>query len=218
MTKKPPKTAPCREDPMLIVDKNATPQSIRKTMQAATLSPEWRAADVTRTTAPRPMEFDYLDSVAILREQAEAVNAGDMRHVEAMLINQAVALEGVFVDLVRKASLQTTMPHIEGFMKLALRAQNQSRATLETLGNIKQPRAVFVKQANIAHGHQQVNNAHACENIKTQKEQNELLEVTEYERMDTRTQSQAGGNDSSMEAVGTKHRRANSPRQSKVKP
>lgn len=103
-------------------------------------------------------------------------------------------------------------------MKLALRAQNQSRATLETLGNIKQPRAVFVKQANIAHGHQQVNNAHACENIKTQKEQNELLEVTEYERMDTRTQSQAGGNDSSMEAVGTKHRRANSPRQSKVKP
>jgi hypothetical protein len=46
-------------------------------------------------------------------------------------------------------------------MRLALRAQNQARATLETLSTVKNPPhpATFVRQQNIAHGAQQVNNA-----------------------------------------------------------
>jgi len=44
-------------------------------------------------------------------------------------------------------------------LKLALRAQNQCRATIETLSVVKNPpTATFVRQANIAAGHQQVNN------------------------------------------------------------
>jgi hypothetical protein len=43
-------------------------------------------------------------------------------------------------------------------MKLALKAQNQSRA-LHTLMQRHQPKqTAFIKQANIAHGYQQVNN------------------------------------------------------------
>jgi hypothetical protein len=41
---------------------------------------------------------------------------------------------------------------------MALRAQNQSRATLETLSAMKNPSVVITKQANISAGHQQVNN------------------------------------------------------------
>jgi hypothetical protein len=48
----------------------------------------------------------------------------------------------------------------ERFMRLALKAQSQCRSTIESLAEIKNPSSVaFVKQANIAKGHQQVNNA-----------------------------------------------------------
>jgi hypothetical protein len=46
-------------------------------------------------------------------------------------------------------------------MRLALKAQGQCRATLETLAAIKNPPVVFAKQRNISHGHQQVNNGAA---------------------------------------------------------
>jgi hypothetical protein len=45
------------------------------------------------------------------------------------------------------------------FLRLAFKAQSQSRATLETLAFTQNPRSVeFVRQANIANGPQQVNN------------------------------------------------------------
>jgi hypothetical protein len=50
------------------------------------------------------------------------------------------------------------MKNCEIYLRLALKAQNQCRMTLETLATIKNPPAVFAKQANIAHGPQQVNN------------------------------------------------------------
>ena len=43
-------------------------------------------------------------------------------------------MSSLFTRLAERAMEQTTMPHIEGFMRLALRAQSQCRATLETLG------------------------------------------------------------------------------------
>ena len=50
------------------------------------------------------------------------------------------------------------------YLRLALKAQSQCRATLATLAAVKNPQPVaFVRQANIAHGPQQVNNAAAAE-------------------------------------------------------
>ena len=43
-------------------------------------------------------------------------------------------------------------------MRMAFRAQNQCRMTLETLSNIKNPPVIFAKQANFSGGHQQINN------------------------------------------------------------
>ena len=40
-------------------------------------------------------------------------------------------------------------------MRMALKAQNQCRMTLETLATIKNPPVVFAKQANTAQGPQQ---------------------------------------------------------------
>ena len=54
------------------------------------------------------------------------------------------------------------MPNLEGFMRMALRPQSQCRATLETLATIKNPPIIYAKQANIANGHQQINNGTAA--------------------------------------------------------
>ena len=97
----------------------------------------------------------------------------------------------------------------EAYLKLALRAQSQCRATLETLAEIKHPRSVaFVEQANIAHGHQQVNNAPTRAD-EIENSQSKLLEQTDGERLDTGTTSTAGGADTPMEAVGAINRAKN---------
>jgi len=54
------------------------------------------------------------------------------------------------------------MDNLDRYLELALRAQSQSRATWDALATIKNPPvAGYVRQANIAHGPQQVNNTSA---------------------------------------------------------
>jgi hypothetical protein len=105
-------------------------------------------------------ELSLTDMVASLREHGEAVNRGDLAAAERMLNAQAVALNTIFGELARRAALNmgTYMGATESYLRLALKAQSQSRATIETLAAIKNPPTVFARQANIAHGPQQVNN------------------------------------------------------------
>ena len=105
------------------------------------------------------------------------------------------------------------MKNLEAYSRMALKAQNQCRMTLETLATIKNPPIVYAKQANIAHGHQQVNNGtptptHA---EKNQTSPNELLEADTHEqqRLDTRAPGKAGGTDQAMATMGKRHRRKN---------
>jgi hypothetical protein len=111
------------------------------------------------------------------------VNVGNLQTMEAMLVSQATALQTIFTDLARKAQAQTYQKQFEVYLGLALKAQAQSRATISALVDLKYPRqATFVKQANIAHGPQQVNNvdmpsdAVASRGKKQKTEQNKLLE------------------------------------------
>ena len=128
----------------------------------------------------------------VLRDQAAAVNRGELNHVEAMLMNQATALQSLFARLAERGMSCDTIVPFEANLRMALRAQSQCRATLETLAAIKNPPVVFAKQANInqGNGNQQVNNGipasatHAGEIIN---QPNELLEAQHGERMDTGT-------------------------------
>ena len=97
-----------------------------------------------------------------LSERAQALQ-GDtpLRQVEEMLLAQANALNAMFTSLAERATKQEYMKNMEAFTRLALKAQSQCRATLETLAEIKQPRHVVIaQQANLAH-QQQVNNGTA---------------------------------------------------------
>jgi hypothetical protein len=73
---------------------------------------------------------------------------------------QAVALNANFANLALRAQVNVGeyLDAAERYMCLALKAQGQCRATLETLALVKNP-PVFARQRNIANGPQQVNNA-----------------------------------------------------------
>jgi|WetSurMetagenome_2_1015567.scaffolds.fasta_scaffold32360_3 hypothetical protein len=78
-----------------------------------------------------------------------------------MLAAQAAALNAMFRELARRASLNMGeyLDASERYMRLALKAQGQCRATLEMLAAMKNPPVVFARQANINNGGQQrVNN------------------------------------------------------------
>lgn len=92
---------------------------------------------------------------------ARATHGGDLAKAEAMLIAQAASLNAVYCELARRSAhnLGEFLGAAETYMRLALKAQAQCRATLETLAAIKNPPVVFARQANINNGgQQQVNN------------------------------------------------------------
>jgi hypothetical protein len=99
------------------------------------------------------------DVADALRDKITEIQNGDMKSIEAMLISHAQALQTIFVSLGRKAAAQSQLGHYTAIMNLALKAQNQSRSTIQTFLELKFPKqATFVKQANIANGLQQINN------------------------------------------------------------
>lgn len=148
-----------------------------------------------------------------VQSKVKLVQGGDLGGVEAMLLAQAMSLQTTYASLMRRASAQEHLNPYQVHMTLALKAQAQSRATLQTLIELKMPRhaATFIKQANVAHGHQQVNNgapataeiAAPAGNIETAP--SKLLEadasptfeyvskgVNEHERLEQRAPRAAG--------------------------
>lgn len=143
------------------------------------------AATVRLFAAPWMGELGLTESIGALKSELAAVKAGDMASVEEMLFGQAKALEAVFHACLNRAAtnLGQYPDAVDRYMRLGMKAQSQCRTTLEALAEVKNPRAVaFVRQANIANGHQQViNEARAGE---VDNRPNELLEATHVTRLD----------------------------------
>lgn len=154
--------------------------------------------------------FDAVDVTACLNAMVDAagrVNRGGMGDLEAMLTAQVIALNAVFTQLARRAqiNLGEHLDATDRYMRLALKAQGQCRATAETLATIKNPPIVFARQANIAHGPQQVNNGlPLARGGNPETEPNKLLEA-HGERMDGGTTDAAGASHPALAAVGTIH-------------
>lgn len=162
------------------------------------------------------------ETVRALEAEAAAVQRNDLSNAEAMLINQAHLLNTAFTYLMDKAKLNlySNLDAAEKLARLAFKAQAQCRASLETLSEMKAPKApaTFVKQANFAAGHQQVNNGagpadqyaraggRAGDRIPT----NELLETLHESRLDARAASPASLANPQLEAVAAIDRPTNS--------
>jgi hypothetical protein len=169
-------------------------------------SPDLAAYRVIGMMQPKNFSegIDTPTMLAVLRDQAAAVQRGDLSHAEAMLINQASALQALFVRLSEKAMEQTHMPNLEGFMRMALRAQSQCRATLETLAAIKNPPIVYARQANVTTGPQQINNGTAIPSRAREIEtgQTQLSGGTHELLPDTRASGNASRVNPALETLG----------------
>lgn len=164
-------------------------------------------------------ELSLTDMVASLRTHGEAVNRGDLSAAERMLNAQAVALNTIFAEMARIAHCNLfKVPDVaDRYLRLALKAQSQSRATVETLAAIKNPPVVFARQANIAHGPQQVNNGPAPNSTpasahpgETVSAPTELLEDSTHGStpLDTRATKAASRTHPQLEPVGALDRPA----------
>lgn len=101
------------------------------------------------------------DIDAELRANGDAVVAGDLGRVERMLIAQAITLDTMFANLAERSTRQEYMKNTEIYLRLALKAQSQCRATAEALALLKNPQP-YIRQANLVQGgNQQVNNTYA---------------------------------------------------------
>ena len=100
-------------------------------------------------------------------------------------------------------------------MRMALRAQSQCRAMLETLAAIKNPPIVYAPQANVTTGPQQVDNGVAARSHakEIEIEPNELSEVGNELLPAAGTLSLTCRVNQEVEAVGEVHRRKVARRQ-----
>lgn len=161
-------------------------------------------------------ESGLTETVDALRSKVEKVKAGDLSDLEALLTAQATALDSIFTEMARRAALNmgTYIEPTEVYLRLAFKAQAQAVRTIEALGELKNPRAVaFVKQANISHGHQQVNNgvqagnppAHGNNSIQS----NELSGASNELLPDARASQVESGVNPPVEALAELNRAAN---------
>ena len=193
-------------------------QTEAQALSRAALRPSINCASVIEAYQGNLMgkDVDLSELAAGLNDTFKRVEDGDLSTLEAMLVAQATALQTMFASLARRAATQEHLRQYETFMGLALKAQAQSRATITALVDLKYPRqAMFVKQANIAHGPQQVNNGPAAGADpersaqartyarQTQPPQNELLEEARHgsTHLDTSATAKATRSHHAVEAV-----------------
>jgi hypothetical protein len=194
-----------RKNVQLLVNKGDSEEVAERKLAALVISPEFAACRIINGAEKKSgigedVDVPYL--MEQLRNSAVAVNRGDLTQAEAMLMNQATALQSLFARLAERGMGCDLAPAFESNMRMALRAQSQCRATLETLAAIKNPPIVYAKQANIANGPQQINNGAPSRAQENENQQSKLLEAQHGEWLDTRTAGAAVGADKTMAAVG----------------
>lgn len=144
----------------LVIIKEKGKSSERQFAELSLSAPVLNAV-TTQTFSQNMMgEINITEAVNVMREKVSNVNAGNLNDLEATLTAQTVSLDTIFNELARRAALNmgTNMQVTESYMRLALKSQSQCARTIEVLAAMKNPPVVFAKQANISHGHQQVNN------------------------------------------------------------
>jgi hypothetical protein len=157
--------------------------------------------------------LEHLDVPTMLEhlgEQANAVNRGSLEQAEAMLINQATALQALFVRLSERAMSVDTIPPFDANMRFALMAQRQCTKALETLALIKQGPTVIARSANVVNGPQQVNVGGTANDARARgadlNSANGLLEANDGKRLDHGAPSATGCTNRVVEALGAEQR------------
>ena len=115
------------------------------------LRPTVQAADTLEAYDKSYGDLDLSGLIAALTEQTKASNDGDMGRAEAMLTTQAHTLDAIFNNLATRAIKAEYMNDLDTYLKLALWAQSQCKATWETLSAIKNPPVWVMSDKRTSH-------------------------------------------------------------------
>jgi hypothetical protein len=148
------------------------------------LAPEFKAAVTAQAYAPLIGETDLAAVLKRLGEMSTGSVKDNARDLEYMLTSQAISLDSIFNRLAIQAhaSIGKHPKVVDVYLRLALKAQSQCRATAETLANLKSPRQ-YISQTNVATALQV--------NIER-----------EGHHVDARTKGSHADSDSNVEALG----------------
>jgi hypothetical protein len=170
-----------------ITTKNASTVKTKKSSAPST-APENTAEDIAKVllhpvsgavltldSIPSvPTGFDRSHIGTEMLAQIAEVKGGDLGRSEAMLVTQTHVLDSLFNGLVQLA-MEKHLDVAGVLLPLALKAQNQCRATIEALDRIKNPRSyAVIHQANVTHGPQQVNNGAPAGRPRSKPRQNKI--------------------------------------------
>ena len=149
---------------MLVVKpKAATPAAAIKdgTYKASLTTRSYLTSHTMKAYSGIPSDsLEVTDLVSALKKAGDEVVGGDLGRIERTLTSQFLTLDTIFASLAERSKRQEYMKQMEVYLRLALKAQAQARATAEALAMLKNPQP-YIRQANIAQGHQQVNNSYA---------------------------------------------------------
>jgi hypothetical protein len=205
-----PKATTVKRDPNTLVAETKPNEEQAVSLARTTLRPSIKGAVTIKEYSKKYGDLDLMGLVGELSDQAKAANEGNLKRAEGMLMVQAHTLDAIFNNLAQRAINAEYMDNLDRYLRLALKAQSQCRATLETLAAVKNPAPVaFVRQANIANGPQQVNNGVAANASRagiSENQPNKVLEHQHGERLDFGTTGATGSTDSPMETVGAVNR------------
>jgi hypothetical protein len=182
------------------------PESRTRAYSRAMLHPSVTAATTVHEVMKRQLgavpDFAVGGLIEELAAQCTEVSQGNLERPEALLMAQSTTLDAIFQNLTQQAYKHMgQLDVVERLLRLAFRAQSQSRATVETLGNMKNPPTVFARQANLTTGPQQVNNGIALAPARQPNRRNELLERADGKRLELSASSSPGSRNSRVAAL-----------------
>ena len=113
----------------------------------------WRGASANLSGArDKPQVTEEVQ--AEIQVRSSRVKAGDLSDLEEILVSQAIALNELTNQFLCKGNgglfdpivLQAAPDHPKTMLNLALKAQNQCRATIQTINDLKNPKkTTFIK-------------------------------------------------------------------------
>lgn len=195
---------PKKNDTNALIVENEKGKSDQRKLAEVKLSADVLNALTTQAfTKPLLGEIDFTEAVAVMKEKSGKIIAGDLSELESTLSAQVISLNAIFNTLAGRSMQCEYLNQMETNLRLALKAQAQCARTAEILATIKNPPIVYAKQANIAQGHQQINNGNQSPTHagKTKNLSNELLSEDDHAPLGTRGTIETGRIDQELATV-----------------
>jgi hypothetical protein len=158
-----------------------------ETMARVLVSPFWRhgilghgIAAKAFGTPPGDPQFD--DFGKAIKATAKAAEEGDLTLATELLVAQALSLDAMFAELARRSTVNFGDYPLaaERYARLAFKAQSNSRAAIEALAKLHQPREQTVRHVHVNEGGQAViaDSIHHHAGGKENAESNEQPQAT----------------------------------------